>query len=72
MNEKQQTAVQWLIEQIMADKTSAWKDEIVQALNMERDQKLLAHIAGQEHKTPFIYDYDAAERYFTDTYQTEP
>lgn len=70
---KQQTAVQWLKHELNKEGSAsvAFKHLFHEALAMELDQKILAHIAGQEHKTPFIYDYDAAEQYITDLYQNE-
>ena len=68
MTPKEQTAVQWLIEQIMADKTSAWKKEIEQAIEMERQQIKKAWIASLGSNTE--RRRIASEQYFTDTYQT--
>ena len=67
MTEKQQTAVQWLIEQIMADKTSAWKKEMEQALEMEREQIEIAYLTGLIYPNE-IEPSEQAEQYFTDTY----
>ena len=64
MNEKQQTAVQWLLDQIEnkngKEFSSYYSEFIHQALSMEQDQIEKAYSLGELN----------AEQYFTDTYQT--
>lgn len=69
MTDKQQTAVQWLIEQIMDDKTSVWKKEIEQALEMEKEQIIDAHYEGQCDNTEG-YPKKIAIQFFINTYQS--
>ena len=39
INMKEQTAVEWLVEQICGDHTEQWQKEIEQAKEMEKEQR---------------------------------
>ena len=58
------TAVEWLIQQICGDNTEAWKEEIQQALIMEKEQILKAYDAGYDD----VDGYEP-EKYYNETYK---
>lgn len=78
MNNKQQTAVQWLIEQINSDCTNSTfvRPELIEkAVEMEREQIIDAFGYGHNEGCSYMYggnsaDPITAEQYFTDSYQT--
>lgn len=61
---KQLTAVEYLIEKICGDHTEAWKEEIQQALIMEKEQIIKAYDAGYDD-----VDVYEPEKYFNETYK---
>jgi hypothetical protein len=66
------TAVEFLIEQICGEHTNAWKEEIQQALEMEKQQIINAVEWGNrkgydEHTLTCILDED--EQYYNETYK---
>jgi hypothetical protein len=69
-----QTAVEWLIQQICGEHTGAWKEEIQQAIEMERQQIMDAVEWGNrkgydEHTLTCILDED--EDYYNETYKKD-
>ncbi len=65
------TAVQWLIEQICGKHTDAWKKEIEQALEMEKEQIEDAFNAGVNSED-FFYPSTGkleCEIYYEETYK---
>lgn len=54
------TAVEWLVQQIFGEHTEAWKEEIQQALELEKQQKkqivlnLLYHELGHDDTARWI------------------
>jgi hypothetical protein len=65
------TAVQWLIEQICGKHTDAWKKEIEQALEMEKEQIEDAFNAGVNSED-FFYPSTGkleCEIYYNETYK---
>lgn len=70
MNEKKQTAVQWLVDKLIKGEFINSTDELVeQALEMEREQIESAYLTGLIYPNE-IEPSEQAEQYFTDTYQT--
>lgn len=62
MTDKQQTAVQWLVDKLIKGEFINSTDELVeQALEMELKQREEAYSLGELN----------AAQYFTDTYQTD-
>ena len=62
------TAVEWLIKQICGEHTEAWKEEIQQALIMEKEQIKDAYIYGKFNSD--IKDIkQSSEEYFNETYK---
>lgn len=57
------TAVEWLIEKICGEHTEAWKEEIQQALIMEKEQIIKAYQKGYDDVD--IYE---PENYYKETY----
>lgn len=60
---KQQTAVDWLVEQICGDHTSEWQEQIDQAKEMEKQQIIEAWNTG-------TYAYNNGQQYYTETYES--
>jgi hypothetical protein len=58
------TAIQYLIDKICGEYTEAWKEEIQQALIMEREQILKAYDKGYDD-----VDVYEPEKYFKETYK---
>ena len=58
------TAVEWLVQQIFGEHTEAWKEEIKQALIMEKEQILKAYDKGYDD-----VDVYEPEKYFNETYK---
>jgi hypothetical protein len=58
------TAVEWLIQQICGEHTDAWKEEIIQALEMEKQQIINA-------KDCWFEDERDGEQYYNETYKNE-
>lgn len=61
------TAIEWLVQQICGEHTEAWKEEIQQALELEKQQIINAHLTG------LIYPLEMeaskqAEQYYNDTF----
>lgn len=78
MTEKQQTAIEWLIEAIkIHDKSfdEFYKAEIEQAKQMEREQIIDAYDYGHNEGCSYMYGgYSksiTAEKYFNQTYQKQ-
>jgi hypothetical protein len=61
---EQLSAVEWLIKQICGDHTEAWKEEIQQALIMEKEQIIKAYDKGYDD-----VDVYEPEKYFNETYK---
>lgn len=57
------TAVQFLIDKICGEHTEAWKEEIQEALEMEKQQILKAYDKGYDD-----VDVYEPEKYYSDTY----
>jgi hypothetical protein len=64
---KQLTAVEWLIKQICGDHTEAWKEEIQQALIMEKEQIIDAYIEGYSA----LENLGDSEKYYKETYKKD-
>jgi predicted secreted protein len=69
-----QTAVEWLIEQLCGEHTDAWKEEIKQALELEKQQIKYAYNqgyrdGGDEGSGKDISLFDDANLYYNDTYK---
>jgi uncharacterized protein YbbK (DUF523 family) len=62
-----QTALKWFIEQLGLDCTTDYKEEIEQALQMEHEQMIDAHVHGHNAPSSTIKIYDA-EQYYNETY----
>ena len=59
---KEQTAVEWLVEQICGDHTEQWQKEIEQAKEMEKEQIEEAYMVGYyNHSVNSIMD---SEEYY--------
>jgi len=67
MSDKKQTAVQWLLEQWPILESQLPKAIINQALEMEREQIVDAHLTGLIY-TLEIEGSKQAERYYNETY----
>jgi hypothetical protein len=67
------TAVEWLIDQICGEHTDAWKEEIKQALEMEKKQIKESYEAGYQDGDAILgYQYfDNSESYYKKTYKSE-
>ena len=61
------TAVEFLIEQICGEHKDAWKEEIKQAIELEKQQIIKAYKDGVTC-LPFD-DKDVAEQYYNETYK---
>jgi hypothetical protein len=59
------TAVEWLIEQICGEHTDAWKEEIKQSLEMEKQQIIDAYIEGYSSNL----NAGDSEKYYNETYK---
>ena len=55
------TAVEYLVQQIFGEHTEAWKEEIQQALEMEKEQIIDAATWGALQET--------GEKYYSETYK---
>ena len=62
---EQLTAVEWLIKQICGDHTEAWKEEIQQALIMEKEQIIDAYIEGYSA----LENLGDSEKYYKETFK---
>ena len=53
------TAVEWLIQQICGEHTEAWKEEIQQALELEKHQITSSYIQAkmEDYKKPYDMNY---------------
>ena len=58
------TSVEWLIQQICGGYTEAWKEEIKQALIIEKEQIIKAYQKGYDD-----VDVYEPEKYFNETYK---
>ena len=69
--EKQQTAVEWLVEQICGDHTEQWQKEIEQAKAMEKQQIFESYCQGCFDITQDedIFPRETAEDYYNETYK---
>jgi len=56
------TAVEWLVEQLGLDGTTCYKDEIREALEIEKEQIMDAHFEGSE---------DYRRQYYNETFKKE-
>lgn len=67
------TAVEWLIQQICGEHTGAWKEEIQQALEMEKQQIINAYDAGYKDGDALLgYEYfDDSQQYYNETYKKD-
>lgn len=65
---KQQTAVEWLVEQVFGKHTYVWNDVIEQAKQMEREQIINAHLLGLIHPLE-MEATKQAEQYYKETYK---
>ena len=71
---KQQTAVDWLVEQICGDHTSEWQEQIDQAKEMEKQQIIEAvestikSVKLTDDKTAFFAM--GGEGYYTEQYES--
>lgn len=63
----QQTAVEWLVEQVFGKHTYVWNDVIEQAKQMEREQIINAHLLGLIHSLE-MEATKQAEEYYNQTY----
>jgi hypothetical protein len=61
--EKKQTALKWFVEQLGLDATTDYKEEIEQALQMEREQIQKAFVSGDNHG-----HYTEPSEYYKQTY----
>ena len=61
------TAIEFLIEQICGEHTDAWKEEIKQALEMEKQQIIDAYRKG--HIVSFLDRPYEPEQYYNETYK---
>ena len=61
------TAVQWLLEHDYLIRTTKWKDIVEQALAMEKEQIVNAHLLGLIHPLE-IEATKQAEQYYNETY----
>jgi len=63
------TAVEWLVQQICGEHTEAWKEEIQEALEMEKQQIIDSYERGWDIGA---LDIDCnSEKYYSETYKTE-
>ena len=62
---EQLTAVEWLIQQICGEHTEAWKEEIQQALIMEKEQIIDAYIEGYSA----LENLGDSEKYYKETFK---
>ena len=72
----EQTAVEWLVEQICGDHTSEWQEQIEQAKEMEKEQIVTtwntAHQAGRfEVKGIAEENWQTFESYWKETFKSE-
>lgn len=68
MSEKQQTAVEWLVEQITNGTIQA-REAIQQAKAMEKEKKI--EFANNYGFDICGYDYERAEQYYNETFKSE-
>lgn len=59
------TAVEWLVQQICGEHTKAWKGEIQQAIEMEKQQIINAFDEGN----PNGFIIKDGEEYYNETYK---
>ena len=64
------TAVEWLVQQICGEHTEAWKQEIQQALEMEKQQIIYAHLTGLLHPLE-MEATKQSEKYYSETYKKD-
>ena len=62
-----QTAVEWLVEQLPLIQQEGLRDEIEQAKEMDKEQKIDAFETGRR-KGDWIFD---GEKYYEETYKNE-
>ena len=65
-----QTAVEWLIEQLGIEGIVWLQEDFEQALKMEKEQILDAHIKGHNAPSSTIKNWDA-EKYYNQTFKQE-
>ena len=66
---KQQTAVDWLVEQICGDHTSEWQEQIDQAKEMEKQQIGNAYVYGSAYGIN-LENGLSPNNYYTETYES--
>jgi predicted nucleotidyltransferase len=63
------TAVEWLVQQICGEHTDFWKEEIQEALEMEKEQIIDAYERGWDMGA---LDIDCnSEKYYSETYKKD-
>jgi len=63
------TAVEWLVQQICGEHTEAWKEEIQEALEMEKQQIIDSYERGWDIGA---LDIDCnSEKYYSETYKKD-
>ena len=70
-----QTAVEWLVEQVYLHPGSGWPKAIEQALAMEKEQLEGAYFCGSQHSVSlnvkrFKYTWEESEKEAKEFYQT--
>ena len=67
------TAVDWLIQQICGEHTEAWKEEIQQALIMEKEQIINAYLKDRPKAKieKVLTNWDKAEKYYNETFSNK-
>jgi len=61
------TAIEWLVQQICGEHIEAWKEEIQQALELEKQQIINAHLTGLVYPLEMEASKQA-EQYYNDTF----
>jgi hypothetical protein len=72
----QQTAVEWLVEQLNKNENIRWRGAPVselteQAKSMEKEQIMQSHIDGFDHIVAEFKKKEYAEKYYNETYKKQ-
>ena len=74
--QKQQTAVEWLAEQLPIRIVNSFQEEIAKAKQMEKEQIIKSFSIGNDcgyqfAQTEYAQQYNNGEQYYNETYGTE-
>jgi len=69
--EKQQTAVEWLLEKYKSQNTLLFADDFEQAKEMEKEQIITSWHNGYENQSPMIDEDNCGQQYYNETFKNK-